>query len=431
MDSNIHKDGGAPGLRRGARLDCHGRSRSQPGGWLRGRGPALLLSAIALLIPRAFAQQVPHWDVQYFYDQEHSDLAIADLAFPSATRGIAVGTIEDRDGEKKPRFTAVVTSDAGEHWSLVPLKEQPRSIFFLNESSGWMVTRQGIWFTAEAGRSWTRIADQIRPNKKLASAPGSGLLVRLWFLDEKHGYGVGMQKSVYETTDGGRSWKPVEEAAKPSSNPAYTYYAKIAFSDARHGLIVGGYAAPRRGDDADVPDASLPDWMDPERAMRRREVPTLTLEMETRNAGMTWKSSTAPLVGSIASLRVGGAEGLAVFGYADSFAWPSEVFRLDLETGKSASVFKQKDRRVTDTAVFAGASSTRSPVYLAAVEPPGQMASAPIPGKVKILTSTDLAEWTEMKVDYRAVAGSVVLAGPDPDHLWAATDTGMILQLRR
>ena len=34
-----------------------------------------------------------------------------------------------------------------------------------------------------------------------------------------------------------------------------------------------------------------------------------------------------------------------------------------------------------------------------------------------------------MKVDYRAVAGSVMLAGPDEDHLWAATDTGMILHL--
>jgi hypothetical protein len=425
VDRSAHQEGGSPDPRRGSRLGWSGCPRSQPGGRLRGRGPALL-TALALFFPLAFSQQAPGWALQYFYDQERSELAIADLAFPSATRGIAVGTIVDRDGEKKPRFTAVVTSDAGEHWSLVPLKEQPRSIFFLNESAGWMVTRQGIWFTAEAGRGWTRIADQIKPNRKLASAPDSGLLVRLWFLDEKHGYAVGLQKSVYETADGGRTWTPVEEAAKPSSNPAYAYYARVAFSDTRHGLIVGGYAPPRRGGDG----SSYPDWMDPERAMRRREVPTLTLEMETRDAGMAWKSSTAPLIGSIQSLRLAGAEGLAVFGYADSFAWPSEVFRLDLETGKSASVFKQKDRRVTDTAVFAGASITGSRAYLAAVEPPGQMASAPIPGKVKILASADLIEWTGMNVDYRAVASSVMLAGPDADHVWAATDTGMILRLR-
>ena len=46
-----------------------------------------------------------------------------------------------------------------------------------------------------------------------------------------------------------------------------------------------------------------------------------------------------------------------------------------------------------------------------------------------MLTSTNLKDWTEMDVDYRAVARSLVLAGPDPAHLWAATDTGMILRL--
>ena len=40
-----------------------------------------------------------------------------------------------------------------------------------------------------------------------------------------------------------------------------------------------------------------------------------------------------------------------------------------------------------------------------------------------------MTEWTEMPVDYKAVATTLVLAGPDRDHLWAATDTGMILHL--
>ena len=64
-----------------------------------------------------------------------------------------------------------------------------------------------------------------------------------------------------------------------------------------------------------------------------------------------------------------------------------------------------------------------------AVEPPGKLNSAPIPGKVKFITSTGFKGWTEMEVDYKAEAGRVKLAGPDPDHLWAATDTGMILRL--
>ncbi len=34
-----------------------------------------------------------------------------------------------------------------------------------------------------------------------------------------------------------------------------------------------------------------------------------------------------------------------------------------------------------------------------------------------------------MPVDYRAVAHRAMIAGPDEDHLWIATDTGLILNL--
>ena len=87
-------------------------------------------------------------------------------------------------------------------------------------------------------------------------------------------------------------------------------------------------------------------------------------------------------------------------------------------------MFKQKDRRVTDAIVFSDGQG-----FIAAVEPAGQMASAPVPGKVRILSSANLSDWEEMNVNYRAVAGSVMLAGPDREHVWAATDTGMILHL--
>src|ERR1035437_6554179 len=122
---------------------------------------AVLLAALlhsAALAQRPIRQPLgqPRWTLQYFYDQDGKDLHITDLAFPSATRGIAVGAIVDRDG-RRPQFTTLVTNDAGEHWSLTPLKEFPRSLFFLDESTGWLVTSEALWFTREAGRSWTRI----------------------------------------------------------------------------------------------------------------------------------------------------------------------------------------------------------------------------------------------------------------------------------
>jgi len=377
----------------------------------------------AALLPAAFGQSQSgpaKWTLQYFYDQDGKDLRITDLAFPSATRGIAVGAIVDREG-RKPQFTALTTSDGGDHWSLAPLKEFPRSLFFLDESTGWLVTSEALWFTSEGGRNWTRLSDQIKPDKKLANAPHTGLILRVWFLDAHHGYAVGLQKSVFETSDGGRTWKPVAEAAKPTANPAFSAYSHIAFTDAKRGVIFGVYTPPRPGAKS---DEDLPDWMFPERALALRQQPRLAIELDTRDGGVTWGSGTAPLLGSVVSLELAGGNGLAVFGYADSFEWPAEVYRLDLTTGKSESVFKQKERRVTDATIFADGRA-----FLAAVEPPGRLRSAPIPGKVRMLTSTDLKNWVEMPVDYHAVAQSVVLAGPDAGHLWAATDTGMILRL--
>lgn len=383
---------------------------------LRWLSAAFLLPAA--LLPAALAQ--PKWTLQYYYDQHGKELRITDLAFPSAARGIAVGEITGSQ-VRKPEYTALITSDGGARWSPVPLTEFPRSLFFLNENAGWLVTSESIWFTAEAGRSWTRISGQIKPDRKLAAAPDTGLLLRVWFLDDQHGYGVGLQKSVYETRDGGRTWKPLAAAAQPNVNPAYSVYSRIAFADERWGLIAGGYAPPRArsGNDDDVPD-----WMNPERALARRERPLMAIEIGTRDGGISWTPSAAPLIGSIAALRLAGRAGLAVFAYADSFEWPSEVYRLDLGTGKSVSVFKQKDRRVTDAAIFRD-----GPAFLGTVEPPGRLRSVPIPGKVRILTSDDLNRWTEMPVDYRAVARTLLLAGPDAAHLWAATDTGMILRL--
>jgi hypothetical protein len=50
---------------------------------------------------------------------------------------------------------------------------------------------------------------------------------------------------------------------------------------------------------------------------------------------------------------------------------------------------------------------------------------------MKILQSADLESWSEMPVDYRAVARRVWLASPNADNVWAATDTGFILKLER
>lgn len=372
------------------------------------------LALLLLLTPAVFGER---WKLQYFYDQGHDKLEIVDLAFPTAQRGIAVGWVGDTLSDKRVRPTALLTSDGGEHWTLEPLKDEPRSIFFLNENSGWMVTESAIWTTSEAGLNWRKVCDQPKPNSKLGPVSPGGLILRLWFVDDQHGFAVGYQKTVLETHDGGRTWKPVEEAAKPTGNPAFTAYSSLVF-DGNHGLIVGTSVPPRKGLGA------FPSWMDPVTATKTAPVPNVTELLQTSDQGGKWISSNSSLIGLVNRVRLAGPLGLSVFGYPESFEWPSEVFSLDLTTGKSVSAFKAKDRRVFDAVLFRGPAAV-----LAAIEPTGRLNTVPIPGKVKMLSSVDLVEWKEMDVDYRAVATELILAGPDRGHLWVGTDTGMILHL--
>jgi photosystem II stability/assembly factor-like uncharacterized protein len=374
-----------------------------------------LLLSCALLAPAALAQK---WQIQYFYDEVKSEMEITDLAFPSAQRGIAVGAIYEKASGQE-RYTSLATSDGGVHWTPQSLKEYPRSIFFLNDSTGWMVTDKGLWFTDESGRTWKKLSQQLKPDKKLTPETTIGLLLRVWFLDEKHGFGVGLQKTIVETNDGGKTWKPVEAAAKPAGNPAYTAYTHIAFSDAKHGVIMGGSQPPRKEDGF---RSALPDWMDPEHAAKRKQVPTLTLVAQTLDGGATWTSTTAPLFGLVTSLRYTGEDGLVVMGFNNAFQWPSDVYRM--QDAGPARVFRDKTPRVIDAALYAGPH-----IYLAGVEPTGKMNTAAIPGKVRVLESEDFNTWKDMAVDYKAAARSVMLAGPDPGHLWLATDTGMILHV--
>jgi len=279
-----------------------------------------------------------------------------------------------------------------------------------------MVTDNSFWVTAESGRSWKRIGPQIKPDKKISQVPG-GLISRVWFLDEHRGFAVGLQKAAYQTNDGGTNWTPIIEAAQPAGNPAFTAYTAIAFVPPKTGMIFGSALPPRRD------DPRLPEWMEPERAVKRRLVPTLTIETKTIDGGEHWISGTAPLLGSISKVHYVGVDGLYVYQYNESFEWPSEVYHADGHTGEVTSVYKS-NLRVMDCSLFEGPRA-----FLAAVEPTGKLNSVPIPGKVRMLSSSNWKDWTEMDVDYKANARSLVMAGPDAEHQWVATDTGMILRL--
>ncbi len=357
---------------------------------------------LALLAASAFAE--PQWKARYFYDEDDTSLAIVDLKFSSPRRGIAAGVITGSNDSIKP--VVIVTSDGGEHWTVQPLKEAARSLFFLDDSLGWMVTERGIWKTEESGRSW----------RKLKAPSG---IVRVYFADREQGWAVGQRKAGYTTSDGGATWEKLQAAASPKSSSEFTTYTWIEFATKQVGMIAGSSRPPRRL------GQRLPDWIDPEAAVRRREWPSLTVTLDTRDGGKTWTPSTGSIFGDLTRIRLTpDGWGVGLFEYFDEFTWPSEIFSLDWKTGKSERVLRLKDRAITDIII-----APSGMVYAAGTEMTGRIRQTPVPGKVKMLRSKDRKAWEPLEVDYRAVGRRVTLAIAGEDNVWAATDTGMILKL--
>ena len=107
----------------------------------------MIRSAAILALFSAQLIAAPHWDIQYRYRQLDSTLTINDIVFPSAKRGVVAGFITDRKQKDKP--IVMVTIDGGANWTEYPVKETALSLFFLDDSAGWMVTERGIWATEE------------------------------------------------------------------------------------------------------------------------------------------------------------------------------------------------------------------------------------------------------------------------------------------
>lgn len=358
----------------------------------------------AALIP-AIPLRAQRWQLQYFYDKAKSTFNIADMQFVSDKRGVAVGVIADG---RKEEPTSVVTSDGGAHWQVVPLKEEPLSLFFLNESIGWMVTTKGLWRTDEAGRSWV----------KLPKLPPE--VSRVYFLDEKRGWGIGGKKTVVETTDGGEKWTKVAAAAEPPGNPLYSAYNWIAFATPLDGIITGYNLPPRLWG----PDH--PGWLDPQSTLDERDTPHLNYSLVTHDGGKTWHANSASLFGESTRIRFAKSGlGLGLVEYSQMFRYPSEAYKLEWKTNKSETIYKDTKFSVTD--IWLSQDGT---AYLAGSVSPGKLRDV-IPGKVEVLVSKDFGAkgWSEMPVDFRAVATRTLLSAADDKNIWMATDNGMILKL--
>ncbi len=363
-------------------------------------GVRSLAVALALCSP-GISQSAELWKIKFSYDKVDSTLNLREIQCPSAQRCIAAGLILDKSGHEQG--VVVLTNDGGKQWSVVGVRERPVSLFFLNESTGWMVTDRGVWSTDESGRVW----------KKLQGMKG---IMQVHFLDASHGYAIGFPKLVYETIDGGKKWTKLAAAEKPPTDPALTVYDSITFFGQR-GVIVGNVLQKE--------ESRLPIWLNPSLARYQSERQGKVGVLETLDGGKNWQASTISLIGKLTRLRLA-PDGLAIIlvEYKDYFALPASVYRTRLTKNGPQVVFEERDRAVTDVALLPDGTE-----LIASIETPGSSNQVPIPGKLKMLRSTNWKVWEEMGTDYRAVAQRAVLAVADERHVWVATDTGMILNL--
>ena len=361
------------------------------------RFPARVLSAFIgvplwlILFPLSAA---PRWSIQFLYDHADSNFSIEDLECPTTRHCVAAGLIDDKKGHEQG--AVVVSSDGGLHWSQYEVKERPVSLFFLNDGLGWMVTDRGLWSTVEGGRTWNKV--QTRKG-----------ILQAWFLDANHGYITGLKGLVQETADGGKTWTKLE-ASGQAPDALSLNYDLVAFQGA-HGVIIG------------APDAAAPVLFSPTPAGPASGKVTV---LETLDGGKKWTYGVIPIEGELAQLRISN-KGVVVtlILYSDpKYPVASAVFETPLGERNGRIVFAERDRAATDVALLSSGGAV-----LVAIEPPGNSTQVPIPGKLKILKSGNLKLWQEMDVDYRAVAQRAIIAGPDAEHLWVATDTGAILGL--
>jgi hypothetical protein len=361
---------------------------------------ALLLASLSMSMAQA-----PRWQVQYAYDEAKTELSFLDIQNPSPKRGFAAGTLVDDRGSRRP--TAVVTADGGAHWESVKIGEIPFSLFFLNDSIGWMVTEKGLWKTQEGGRDW----------KKLPKPPTQ--IIRVFFLDEQTGFAACFKKTVLVTHDGGEKWEVVKASQEPAGSTERSLYNWIGFANAKVGSIFGyNDPASRWGPD-------LPIYLDPEAHLAIRETPKLTYSLTTHDGGQTWHPASMSLLGGVTRTRFSASGiGLGLIEHGDSATYPSEVYKLDWVSGKSHTVFRDKRYHITDIWL-----TPNGVAYMAGVVPPGKARSV-APGTIVAFKSKDLVSWDELEVDYRAVGLRALLSGNGDDDLWMATDNGMILKLK-
>jgi hypothetical protein len=361
--------------------------------------------AIAPLSDGPFAGM--RWSIRYQYDKLEHRCRIQDFSMPTPAFGLASMLITKEDSNRLNSLL-LISRDNGRTWVEQATEKNPLGVFVLDEAHAWVVTPGRILSTVDAGVKWEQ---RILPDPELT---------QVWFDTEKNGWAFGRGKTFYVTHDGGRLWTPDASAEKVELKSPETYLRSMGIMPSGVGILAGDSTARAPEEDR------LPDWMTPEHALRRKEVPGTLVIYETHDHGATWTGRLSSGFGHVHRVRMAPGRAAVTLQYMDSFLWPSEALEVDLRTSKTRTVLRRKEVVIHDALVLKDGS-----MVAACIQPRGRLRSSPIPGKVRIFWSPDTERWVEMKVDYRASGHELNLSLCSDGGLWAATDEGCILQLSK
>lgn len=102
------------------------------------------------------------------------------------------------------------------------IESEPAAIYFLDSKQGWLTFKNGyVAKTNDGGRTW---CDLLNPRDVWPDRRWDTFFWEIRFIDSMRGWAIGFS-SLYETKDGGASWKKVEMNAE---------FKTMYFLDSRH-----------------------------------------------------------------------------------------------------------------------------------------------------------------------------------------------------
>lgn len=356
-----------------------------------------------------------HWAVSYSHKDPRSSLILSNIRFADAAHGVAVGRLGKPGRPSRGDLTepvALTTADGGASWNLLRLKSHAWSLFFLDAENCWMTAADGLWKSIDGGKSFKKISGRR--------------LGRVHFLDSRHGFATGTgsrtafvapetfplesnpppwgspprlsldatrvpTEQLQESRDGGVTWK-----VHPASKQLGSATVRSIDFEGKRGAAMG--VLPRSG--AVQPDGSYS---------------TVTVIAETGDGGDTWTVSRLTLPGLAHDYQLAPGGG--------GYALTPELYRIEAEPTRATRVFARPDLGVTDLAVQGDGSA-----WVAAVARPP--AGTWVATEVRMLHSAPGGGFTETAIESAVKARFVAITKAPGGGMWAATDTGIILNLK-